>query len=80
MNEETRERIQEIINGMSCPKDFQCAESGFEVLCKVEDVGLKTHLVCLDDDPEACRFAMRMDSTYFCECPLRVYIAKSLHR
>lgn len=80
MDQETRERIQEIINGMTCPKDFQCAESGFEMLCEAKDVGLKTHLMCLDTDPAACGFAMRIDDTYFCECPLRVYVAKKLSK
>ncbi len=80
MNEETSAKIQTIINSMSCPKDFQCAESGFEALCKAKDVGLKSHLVCIEDDPEDCLFAMRMDDMHFCQCPLRVYIAKNLHR
>jgi hypothetical protein len=80
MKEEVTARIQSLIDSMSCPKDFKCAEGGFETLCKAKDVGLKRHLVCLDDDPEACLFAMPMDDTYFCQCPLRVYIAKNLSR
>jgi len=34
MKEEDRRRIEEIVDGMQCPKDFQCVESGFEHMCK----------------------------------------------
>jgi len=80
MDSATRDRIEVIIGGMSCPKNFQCAESGFEVLCKAEDVGLRRHLKCLDDEPNACPFAMPISGTFFCQCPLRVYLAKKLHK
>lgn len=33
---------------MKCPKDFQCADSGFENLCKTEVYRLPGFLVCLD--------------------------------
>jgi hypothetical protein len=36
MKAKVSKKIEEIMDGMKCPKDFRCAESGFERLCKVE--------------------------------------------
>ena len=35
MKKEDREKIEEIIEGMNCPKDFKCAENGFEHLGQI---------------------------------------------
>jgi hypothetical protein len=51
MKAEVSKKIEEIMAGMKCPKDFRCAESGFERLCKAEDIGLENHLLCLEDNP-----------------------------
>jgi hypothetical protein len=78
MKEEHRKKIQEIIGEMKCPKNFECAEMGFENLCKARDFGLERYLECLEKYPGQCRFALRYGSGYFCQCPLRVYVAKTL--
>ncbi|MBA7708983.1 hypothetical protein ES703_117890 [subsurface metagenome] len=44
MKEEVRNRITEIIGEMHCPKDFNCAESGFDELCMAKNIGLESFL------------------------------------
>lgn len=38
MKEEHKKKIEEIIGEMQCPKNFNYAKSGFEVLCKAKDM------------------------------------------
>ncbi len=37
----TDKEIKEIIGRLKCPKVFNCYKSGFDVLCKAKDVGIK---------------------------------------
>lgn len=74
------DRIKEIIGDMQCPKDFICYKSGFEKLCKADDVGRKNLLICLEEDPLDCKFSLPIGSTYYCQCPLRNYIARKLKK
>jgi len=81
MEEEDRKKIQEIIGGMQCPKNFKCAEGGFENLCRAKDFGDENYLHCLEETSPACPFAVLYDHGFqmrFCRCPLRVYLAKNL--
>jgi hypothetical protein len=78
MKEEDRKKIEELMGEMSCPHNFKCAESGFERLCKSKDVGLEEFLVCLEDDAWLCKFAVPFGNAHFCQCPIRVYLAKKL--
>ncbi len=77
---DTEKTIEEIIDGLKCPKEFAGARSGFERLCKAQDFGLKSFLDCLDENPEACKFALSFGYGYLCQCPLRVYLAKHLKK
>ena len=80
VDEAQRKKVEEIIGGMSCPKDFQCAASGFEILCKAKDWGLEGHLECLEPDSRGCLFAVPFGHDHFCNCPVRVYLAKNLNK
>ncbi len=80
MKDEQRKKIEEIIAGMRCTKNFRCAESGFERLCEAEDTGLEGYVKCHDDDPSVCSFALLFGGVHFCRCPLRVYLAKELKK
>ncbi len=85
MREDYKRQIEEILGRMQCPKDFKCAKLGFEELCEAKDVGLKVHLKCLESNPRDCRFSEYFfteyfGAEYFCNCPLRVYIAKKLEK
>jgi hypothetical protein len=37
MKEEDKKRIEELIAGIQCPKDFKCINSSLEGFCKVND-------------------------------------------
>jgi hypothetical protein len=79
MEQDHEKELQEIIGIFTCPKDFECYKSGFEKLCKAQDVGLPL-LECLEEHPVECRFSVRDGGVFYCKCPLRVYIAKKLKK
>jgi hypothetical protein len=72
--------IEEIIDGLKCPKDFSCYTSKFENICRAEDVGLESFIACLSSDAIECKFSIQFGGLIFCQCPLRIYIAKNLHK
>jgi hypothetical protein len=78
MKKEDKKRIEEIIAGMQCPKNFKCSKGGFKDLCKATDIGLDNYLDCLEKKPANCPFALSFGLRHFCQCPLRVYLAKKL--
>ena len=80
VDEAQRKKIEEIIDGMSSPKDFQCEESGFEIVCKARDVGLEARLECLAPEAQECPFAVPLGDAHYCHCPLRLHIARELNR
>jgi hypothetical protein len=80
MEQNHQKAIEEIIGQLDCSKDFKCYTSGFENLCKAQEVGLETFLECLEEDPYECPFSLSFAGMFLCECPLRVYIAKKLKK
>ena len=77
---ETNRQIEEIIRQIKCDKDFQCCKSGFEDICEAKDIGLPDSVKCLSKHPGDCEYAFAFGDSYFCKCPLRVYIAKNLKK
>ena len=75
-----QEDVEEIIDGLKCPKDFSCYTSEFKSLCRARDVGLESFIACLASDSIECKFSIQFGGLIFCQCPLRVYIAKNLHK
>jgi hypothetical protein len=75
-----KKEIEKIIGLMQCPKDFKCYRSGFKALCKAKDVGMDAYLRCLEEKPHNCLFLLPIPRTHYCECPLRVFIAKKLKK
>ena len=78
MVQKHKKEIEAILNGLQCSKDFVCYTSGLKKVCRAEDIGLETFLVCLEENPKACNFFVSFGGKHFCQCPLRVYIAKKL--
>jgi len=72
--------IVKMIGDIKCPKDFRCYRSGFDVLCKAKKYGVDSLLECLDDEPQDCVFSFHFGGSYFCRCPLRIYIANKLEK
>lgn len=58
--------------------DCHCYKAGVGILCKAEDIGLETFLLCLEKDPRFCDFAVHFGDLFFCKCPHHFFIAKEL--
>jgi len=81
MEEHHKKEIMEILSGLQCSKDFVCYTSGQVRLCKADDIGLESYLVCLEEHPKDCKFhVVLFGDKHFCKCPLRVYIAKNIKK
>ena len=83
MKSDDRKKLEEIIGGLKCPKDFRCYQAGFDTLCKakkMEDGGVAFYLECLEKDTQQCIFSKHIpiDDFYICSCPLRRYIADKM--
>lgn len=79
MEKDIKKKIEKIIGGISCQKDFKCYKSGFKNLCKAKDTGLNEYLDCLEENPRSCEFSLTFGFGNLCRCPLRVYIMKELN-
>jgi hypothetical protein len=80
MDKELRIQIEEIISNMDCAQDFSCCEDNFSNVCQAKDVGASFFLECLEENPQQCEFSLHFGDAYFCQCPLRIYIAKKLKK
>ena len=81
MEKLNKEYIQQILGDSECQSGLRCVESGLEELCKAKDIGLKSYLVCLEED-EQCSFALTTfgDENWWCKCPARMYIAREYNK
>ena len=78
MNQAHKEQIEKIIEAMECSKNFKCYKSGFTDICKVKDIGHDSVFECLGEYSYGCEFREYFGHSYYCKCPLRVYLAKEL--
>ena len=80
MHEAQKRKIQEIMDGMHCPRDFDCTKSNFETVCKAKDLGLglTDYVKCFGEAHHNCTFALPFGEGHLCRCPLRVYVARAL--
>ena len=83
MEPQQKKRIEAIIKGMECEKDFICYKSNFKELCKCKNPGHGIPLNCLKDNyhgKTSCKFKKSFSVGYLCTCPLRIYIARNLEK
>jgi len=80
MSEKHNREIKKIIGEINCPKDFKCYKSGFDSLCRAKDIGIESFLECLEAKSNECKFSFPFGLMYLCQCPLRIYIAKKMHK
>ena len=73
-----KEDMSRIAGETDCPKGFKCCDAGAGKICKARDIGRETVLECLEKYPEECKFAVPFSKAYYCQCPLRVHIAKQI--
>jgi hypothetical protein len=69
--------IKGIMSGMQCPRDFECYKSGFENLSKVGIIGDGEFVDCLEKKADTCELCFSFGYGYFCNCPVRRYIANN---
>ena len=73
-------KIKEIIGGITCPKDFLCYTVKSDPLCKTEDSGVASLLVCLERKMQECTFVHTAGERFLCTCPLRSYLNRELEK
>jgi len=86
MEEEHKRKIEEIKSQMKCRKNFACCSNGSQQFCKANLVAGDRLVECDPSNYEHsetkrpdCQFALSFGySTFFCTCPLRIYVAKNL--
>jgi hypothetical protein len=80
MEQDLEKELKKIIGDLECPKGFKCCTEGLEKLCKAKKLGPDLLLECLEESPSACQFSLHFGDRYYCECPLRIYIAEKLKK
>jgi hypothetical protein len=78
--QEHKARIEEIIRGMECPRDFKCYKSGFEDIPKAEIFNEGELVECLEKNSPPCILSFGFGFGRFCKCHLRRYIAQNFDR
>lgn len=74
--EQESQRTKDPIEKLDLPKGCTCFEPGVGVRCKAKDVGLDSYAQCLEKEAFNCPFAVPYAHSFYCKCPVRVYIAK----
>jgi hypothetical protein len=80
ITQEHDSKIQEIMRGMQCRRDFECYKSRFENLCRAGIVGDAIMVECLEEKAKNCKFGHSFGLGYICKCPLRNYIARNFNK
>ena len=75
ITQEHADRLEELMTGLECPKEFIFQKSGFTRLCKVRKAGASGFLECLEPDSRTCQFSLPFDDPPACLCPVRIYLA-----
>jgi hypothetical protein len=76
--QEHASRLEELMRGLECPKEFICYKSGFTHLGKVRKTGASGFLECLEPDSRNCQFSLPFGDPPACLCPVRIYLAAEL--
>jgi hypothetical protein len=75
LTEEHASRLEELMMGLECPREFICYKSGFTRLCKVRRSGRAGFLECLEPDARSCQFSLPYGDPPACLCPVRSFVA-----
>lgn len=72
--------VTEIIGGLKCPKNYHCYRTKYTELCRAAFVDSLKVLHCLEENAQGCIFALSYKDAWYCQCPLRNYIAEKIKR
>ncbi len=75
---EHKRRIEEIMAETKCESGLTCHKSEFENLCKARAIGNDSVLECSHENTWACKFRFNIGHSWFCTCPVRVYLGVKL--
>ena len=70
--------LERIMDGLKCPRDFQCYKSVYNSLDKKTVSDIKSFMFCFKEKLRGCAFSVPSESQSSCKCPLRDYISKEL--
>ena len=79
MNVEQEEQIKKLMNEIECPFDFNCYKTGFTSIHKIlKDMpSLESYVETSEQPPPLeCFYSLSFGNTYFCKCPLALYVIK----
>ncbi len=71
------EKAKQILGDLKCKKELSCVRGEFENLCRVTNIGQKSHLACLEKD-RGCTFSLPYGAGFICKCPIRSIIKTEL--
>ncbi|UCE50698.1 MAG: hypothetical protein JSW47_11135 [Phycisphaerales bacterium] len=80
ITQENKQQIEEIIQTMHCPRDFECYKSDFQNIGEVGIVGDAEMLECIEPRGRTCEFGSPRGLGTICTCPLRNYVARNFRR
>ena len=59
-----------------CEKGFSCYVSGLKNLCKARVIRKGKAVQCLEPKKKPCEYRISAFFKKFCQCPIRIHIAK----
>ena len=71
-----QKKIEKIMGSMECSENFACSQLGKCPHCKANGFKLENS-VEVDGNGRPCKFLSSYGDTYFCNCPLNVYLIKN---
>ena len=71
-----QKKMEKIMGSMECPEDFACLQLGKCPHCKANGFKLENS-VEVDGNGRPCKLLSSYGDTYFCNCPLNVYLTKN---
>jgi len=80
LTQDITSEIEQLIGTFECPKDLICYKSNFEELCEVVIFGDGAMIECVDKNASNCQLSAPFGEGFFCNCPIRAYIAKKLEK
>lgn len=78
--QETISTIEQIMGTFECPLNYKCYHSNFEAMCDAVIFGEGELVECLNKDASKCEFTRPFGDGYFCNCPLRIYVARTFKK
>lgn len=72
--------LNDIMRGVSCPRDFMCHKSEFKTPSDIGHIGLTSLVLCTEKHAQQCEFSLEFGNHHLCKCAVRIYIANQLRK